>query len=352
MKSRRNLRWHEMKKSDIELFKLIQLYETYNRSEGKSPRTVDWYSEVLDQFLDWMKSEGKPTNLGSISEIDVREFILYLQEKKWRGKPLTTQTLNNRVRALRAFFSWLAGEAYTEQNLLARLKPPKVVESVIEPFTSEEIDSLFSAINQDTILGARNATMLALLLDTGLRLAEMVTLKVQDVHLDRRYIKVLGKGDKERIVPIGALCHRTLLCYYHHFRVEPAHAGIDAFFLALDGYPLENTAIKSMVARLSKSSGVTRLNTHLMRHTYATQFLLNGGDVFLLKQNLGHSTLAMVERYRHIANRQAAMLSQPFSPLDRMNLHELRRYRSNHSGETKDIYPNSGRRRKSAKRSE
>lgn len=281
--------------------------------------------------------------------MEAREFILSLRGKKWNGKSLSSHTLNNRVRALRAFFSWLAREGYTEENLLANLKPPKIAQTVIEPLTPEEVERIFSKINQNTLLGARNAAILALLLDTGLRLSELVTLKVQDVHLDQRYVKVLGKGTKERIVPLGASCHKILLRYYHHFRVEPARPGVDAFFLTLDGYPLTDTAVKSMMIHLARTADIPRLHPHLLRHTYATSFLLNGGDVFLLKQNLGHSTLAMVERYRHIASRQAAVLSQAFSPLDRMNLRELRRYRGNNGNEMVSIYPNAGRKRRAVR---
>ncbi len=334
-----------MNKSDFELSRLIWIYETHNRSEGKSPSTVQWYNEVLNRFLAWLQSEDKTTCLGFIGEMEVREFILYLQEKKRNGKQLSNNTLNNRVRALRAFFSWLAREGYTEENLLARLRPPKVAQKVIEPLTPEELDKLFRKINANTLIGARNTAILALLVDTGLRISELVSLNVQDVHLDRRYIKVFGKGAKERIVPLGALCCKSLLRYYNHFRVEPAHAGIDAFFLTQDGYPLATVGVKSMMVRLAKTAGIPRLHAHLLRHTYATSFLLNGGDVFLLKQNLGHSTLTMVEHYRHIASRQAAVLSQPFSPLDRMDLKELRRHRGNHKGEFKGIYPGAGMKR-------
>lgn len=231
MKGRRNSRWQEMDKGGIELPKLIQFYETFNRSEGKSPRTVQWYGEVLDLFLNWLRSRQKPINLRAIGEMEVREFILSLRERMWNGKSLSSQTLNNRVRALRAFFSWLAREDYTEENLLANLKPPRVADTVIEPLTAEEVERLFSRINQNTILGARNAAMLVLLLDTGLRLSELVGLKVSDVHLEQRYVKVLDKGAKERIVPLGASCQKMLLRYYHHFRVEPAHPGVDTFFL-------------------------------------------------------------------------------------------------------------------------
>ena len=115
--------------------------------------------------------------------------------------------------------------------------------------------------------------------------------------------------------------------YYHDFRPEPAHPGIDTFFLAIDGYSMNANSLKLVIKRLAKSSGVERLYPHLLRHTYATQFLINGGDVFLLQQNLGHTSLEMVRRYVHLASREVAVQSQGFSPLDRMEVKGIRRYR-------------------------
>jgi len=341
MKMRRNTRWEEMEKGHIDLSRLIQHFEAFNKSEAKSPRTVGWYNQVLGLFLAWLTEQGKPTQIAAIGEDEVREFIVYLRERRVNGKAPSTHTISNRVRALRAFYSWLAQKGYTETNLLADLRPPRTPPTVIEPLTPIEVDSLFKCINQNTALGARNGAILALFLDTGLRLSEVANLKESDVHLDQRYVKVMGKGGKERIVPLGTTCQKSLLHYYHHFRPDPAHTSVDSFFLSLDGYPMAPDAISSMMDRLAVTSGVKRLHPHLLRHTYATSFLLNGGDVFLLKQNLGHSTLAMVEHYRHIASRQAALLSETFSPLDRMNLKELQRQRRNHNGNG-PVYPNAG----------
>lgn len=341
MKTRRNTRWEEMEKGHIELSRLIQHFEAFNKSEAKSPRTVEWYNQVLRMFLDWLTAQGKQTKMAAISENEVREFIIYLRERRVNGKPPSAHTISNRVRALRAFFSWLAQKGYTEGNVLADLRPPRTAPTVIEPLTPVEVNSLFSCINQNTALGSRNGAIIALFLDTGLRLSEVANLKESDVHLDQRYVKVMGKGGKERIVPLGTSCQKALLHYYHHFRPEPAHSGVDSFFLSLDGYPMAPDAISSMIDRLAVASGVRRLHPHLLRHTYATSFLLNGGDVFLLKQNLGHSTLAMVEHYRHIASRQAAILSETFSPLDRMNLKELHRHRRTYDGNG-PVYPNAG----------
>ena len=333
-----------MNMNKLDLSTLIQHFEVHNDTEGKSPRTVEWYNQALHLFHDWLVGEGMSTSLEHLGEDEVREFILYLKKRKGLWGPVSSHTLNNRVRALRAFFAWLHRRGYTEEHRLKGLRPPKVTQKVIEPLTPDEIQRIFASINPNTLLGARNMAIYSLMLDTGLRISEVAGLKDKDVHLQDRYVKVLGKGNKERIVAFGATCQRSLIHYSYHFRVEPSYPDEDAFFLSIDGYPLSSSALRSLTERVSKASGVPRLHPHLMRHSYATQFLLNGGDVFLLKQNLGHTTLAMVEHYIHIASQKAALRSQGFSPLDKFDVRGDRRFRHGFNLETKagKIYPNAG----------
>ena len=337
---------------NLDITTLISHFEVHNLTEGKSPRTVEWYNDVLGLFVGWLRRSGLSTSLDQIGEPEVRSFVLHLQQTPSRtGKPLSSHSISNRVRALRAFFSWIAKKRFTKVNLLEDMRPPKTVGRVIEPLKESEIRAIMGSSNTNTVLGARNAALVSLMLDTGLRLSETAGLTVDDVHMDDRYVKVLGKGSKERIVAFGAACQRSLVNYYMHYRTEPAHDLIVSFFLGIDGYPLSPAGIKSVMVRLGRSAGVPRLHPHLLRHTYATSFLINGGDVFLLKQNLGHSTLAMVENYVHIASRTAAVRSQSFSPLDRLNVQVDRRYRHSFreghgkKGMNGRIYPNVGRKR-------
>ena len=142
-------------------------------------------------------------------------------------------------------------------------------------------------------------------------------------------LRRLHKGDKERIVSFGSACQSALIHYYCHYRPGQEDDNESAFFLTLDGLPLTPHTVKSMIKRMAVSTGIERLHPHLLRHTYATMFLLNGGDVFLLKQNLGPSTLTMVQNYLHIASRIAAVRSQPFSPLDSMAAKHTKRHQRN-----------------------
>ena len=291
-----------------------------------------WYNAILGTFYRWLESEQLPTQVGAMSEEVVRLFILDYQNRPGlKGPKMSTHSVANRVVGLKTFFGWLAQRGYTPGHLLEDIRPPKKAQLLIETLTPEEINQIFSKLNPNTFLGARITALVFLLLDTGLRVSEAAGLKDEDVRLDSRYLKVMGKGAKERMVSFGVSCQRALLQYYHDFRPEPAHPGVDTFFLAVDGYPMTTTAVQLVIKRLAKSSGVNRLYPHLLRHTYATLFLINGGDVFLLQQNLGHASLEMVRRYVHLASRTAAVRSQSFSPLDRLDVKEVRKYKHNFS---------------------
>ena len=169
----------------------------------------------------------------------IREFLLDLQGRPGsRGRTMSSHSMYNRVNALRSFFAWLYRKGYSKQHILEGLRQPRTAKLVIEPLSQDDIDRIFSAINPDTALGARNSAIVSLMLDTGLRLSEVSNLKEHDVHFENRFVKVMGKGSIERTVSFGALCQNALMHYYHQFRMEPAHDGLDTFFLTIDGYPM------------------------------------------------------------------------------------------------------------------
>jgi integrase/recombinase XerC len=314
-----------MDKSQFRLPELIQHFDTYNRTDGKSPATLHWYHQNLGAFLNWLIANGRPVNLGSVDEDVVREYILWYQDRHVRGHLITVQAVNCRVRSLRAFFNWLYRKGYTETHLLQDVRPPRLPTVMVDTLSEEEIARIMATQDQSTILGSRNIAILSVFFDAGLRLSELVGLDTDDVHIEEQYVKVMGKGAKERMVAFGNTTRNALLNYSIRFRGKPAHPGVKAFFLTLDGYPMSREGVKSVLRRAGKEAGVPRLHAHLCRHTYATNFLVNGGNVLLLKQNLGHTTLAMVDRYVHLATSRVAVLSREFSPLDRLGLRGLRR---------------------------
>ena len=333
-----------MNPEKLELSELVEKFEVHNKSEGKSERTVEWYNQALEIFKGWLKAEGMSTCLDDIGEDEVRLFILHLQDRDGLRGKASSHTVNNRVRALRSFFNWLYKKRYTGRHRLEDVRPPKVRQNEIEILTDDEVGRIFSSIDPNNFLGARNAAIYSIMLETGLRLSEVVTLKSRDVHLDERYVKTLGKGDKKRIVSFGTTCRKALANYAHNYRFEDKDQGADTFFICKDGSSMTSDGLRSLTERLSKSVDIPRLHPHLLRHTYATRFLMNGGDGFLLQQNLGHSSLEMVRRYLHIASRMAAQISLDFSPLDRVGMVGTRssRHSVNREGWHGRLYPNAG----------
>ncbi|MFO7996763.1 MAG: tyrosine-type recombinase/integrase [Dehalococcoidia bacterium] len=314
------------------LSELIEYYEVCNRAEGKSHRTIEWYSANLRRFRSYVTSGHLSESLDTIDKQLLRQYVLYLlKRKRFEDHPnihcatemLSTATVHGHVRTLRAFFSWLVAEGLTEDNIARDLRPPKIAKKAICTLSDEEIVSIVHTLNRSSRTEARNLTIFMVLLDTGLRIGELVSLKMQDVHIHEGYIKVMGKGRKERIVPIGNMAQKALQRYIFRYRNRPAHVGVGNVFLSAHGTPLTENSMRLMFARLGQRSGVQRLHAHLCRHTFATRFLTNGGDVFTLQRILGHSTLEMVRHYLNLTSNDIIMKHQMCSPLDRLNLRRI-----------------------------
>lgn len=316
----RNLRWETMDKSSVPLSRIADLYLTTCQIEGKTDKTLRGYREKLFRFVRWLD--------GNLADFTLEAVRFYLQElratQKYTGhrftpqkdQPLSQQSIINHIRVLKGFATWLEEEGYTPQNALRRLTVPKGQKKLLSTLTALEITSLLNKLNSRTHTGCRDLAIVLLFLDTGLRCAELLSLMVADVHLDAQWLKVMGKGGKERIIPFGTRTSKALQRYLAHFRPEPLDK--DFLFLTVDGRPISENAIKLIFARLAQRSGVNRLHVHLLRHTFATNYLIAGGDPLSLQQILGHSTLEMTRRYVNQAAVQEMVRQRKLSPADRL----------------------------------
>jgi len=189
---------------------------------------------------------------------------------------------------------------------------------MIKTLSKEQIQKILGAIDKKSSRGFRNFTMILLLLDSGIRLSELIGLQMEDIDFLQSFILVKGKGNKERVVPFGSQVRRTLRRYITHFRPESDSPRTNEVFLTEDGFPLTPRAVQSMLLRLSKQakmSGV-RLNPHRFRHTFAKIFLMNGGDIFSLQKILGHSSLEVVKMYVNLITSDILDQHRKFSPVD------------------------------------
>ncbi len=189
---------------------------------------------------------------------------------------------------------------------------------MIEPLTPEEIKKVTVSINKKAPTGVRNHTIFVTLLDTGLRASETASITLSNLNLKDGYIKVMGKGSKERIVPIGKYVGMTMWTYIDKVRPEPASPNCNNLFLSQSGKQITVNTMKLIFSRLAKISSVVRLHAHLCRHTFAINYLLNGGDIFSLREILGHTTLAMTNHYLRFTSSQITAQHHKYSPMDKL----------------------------------
>ena len=307
---------------------LVARYAISNQAEGKSTRTIAWYTDILNQFMRYLKARGYERWPSNFTVDVIRGYILFLKGRpRFQGHRRISQARGNvspktvqcHVRVLKAFSSWLYGEGYTDTNRLTNLRLPKALIKIMEPLSWDEVEAIMNNIDIRWYVGQRNRVMLVTLLDTGLRASELAGITLSDLDLRDGYIRVTGKGGRERVVPIGEYVQNELLHYIEKVRPQANGGGCNNnLFLSRDGKAMTRNSIKLTFSKLARTSGVHRLHAHLCRHTFGINYLLNGGDVFSLREILGHSTLAMVNHYLHFTGSQITAQHRKYSPMDRI----------------------------------
>lgn len=309
----------------------VRLYEAHLRSERKTPKTIEVYKYVLGKFETWFTSTyGQPPTLAHFSRDQVRLFLVAAQDRpKWQGHPtldgvtaegISGATVHHYVRTLKTFGSWLDREDYARTNPLATLRLPKVDQKELLPLTEAEERQLLDTYNDNNPNDCRSKAIFLLMLDTGLRLSEVIHLQDANLDLDNGFLLVMGKGRKERSVPFGFTTEKVLRKYVTFFRPDPATPNFDEFFLSPDGYPLTEQAMKMLFTRARKRTGITRLHAHLLRHTYGIRAQENDMPTITLQHYMGHSSSKVTERYVHAAQSEKLKRARGYSPVDRLRL--------------------------------
>lgn len=273
---------------------------------GNSKATVLYYSRCLGFFAEFNDLHSR--NIASVTVSDCKAYYLYLTSKN-----ITTTTVQTYIRALRAFLSWCYSEGYIHINIPEKFKLPKAQRKTIDVLTDDEICRLFSCFKGHDFLSVRNYCIVALMLDSGLRLNEVVTLQCCNVHIAEGYLLVNGKGNKERFVPLGLNSKKALIRY---LSCTSKPCDKTPLFVKDDLTTLKQSTIKQLFRKLKVQADIPRLRPHLLRHTFATRYLENGGDIYSLQLILGHTSLEMVKKYIHLTTSKIAVNYSSFSPLD------------------------------------
>ena len=314
----------------VSLKSLVKGFVLTKRTEGKSPRTVEYYQENLRRFLWYAERQGWSDDIRFLTEWQIREFLGYVgtETHRWglEGNGSETSQRNashSTVRhyfvVLSCFFNWVVEEGFVEENPMAKIKVAKSKPKVVVPYSSEEISQMLAVCDYDyehnaKFLGSRNRAIILILLDTGIRLSELLGMKVGDINNDTGYIRVLGKGGKERVVRMGKVARKALWRYLMY----RTHKDTQELWLTEEGKPLHNSGVQSLVKRLKERAGINGSgNVHRFRHTFALSFLRTDKNVFNLQYLLGHSDLDMVRRYTSTLGMEDALRAhEKASPAD------------------------------------
>lgn len=302
---------------------LWQLTVSALRRRAKAPRLFWWIMSSVAYFKDFLGPDGQ--DIDAISGNDLRRFIIELQQRpkflkhpytKPRQDKLTAQSIETYARAIRAFFGYLHREELVDHNPMVKVKMPRVPKKVVPTFSDKEVERLLSQPDKKTHRGFRDYALMLTLIDTAARLSEVANPGVDDVDIENGYLRVLGKGGKERYIPFGHKVAKALLKY--KLKHCPTPVGTDRFWLTVDGTPLEAGRIEKLVKEYGKKAGFKRCYPHKLRHTSAVLYLRNGGDPFSLQKKLGHSSLQMTRHYANLADSDVRAQHLKYGVADRL----------------------------------
>lgn len=277
------------------------------RAKNLSERTVEWYEEKSRRFAEWCSQDGA-ADAASLTAAHLDAFLIEIKERGYA--PQTVRGFAQMVKTL-CRFGYRRG--LLADNLASGLEMPKVPHRIISTLTDDQLAALLAAPDVRRWIGVRDRAILLTMADTLARASELATLTASSVDLAQRVITVMGKGGRERQLPLGAIASGAL----HRYRssVEDLRAG-DPFFISCRGRPLDRQYLRAVVAGYGAKAGITgvRCSPHTLRHTGAKRFILAGGDVFTLQRLLGHSSLAMVRRYVELAAVDASSSTRGSAP--------------------------------------
>ena len=283
---------------------LIEKYLKYLSVErNASEHTIISYQNDLTSFLEFTAEVNEQKS----EEVDIAE-ITRLSIRLWLGdlseKGLAKTSIARKVAALRSFFKYCFKRGYVDKNPAHLLVVPKKEQTLPKTATAEDIRRMLDRVNTDTVKGLQDRAILELFYGTGMRLSELTELNVSDIDLKQQQVTVHGKGNKQRIIPLG----NTVANILEQFIPKKSELYGDrtdgdakkALFIAASGQRIYDRAVQLMVENhLKKTSEVTQKSPHVLRHSFATHMLDNGADIRIIKEFLGHANLAATQVYTH-----------------------------------------------------
>jgi len=289
---------------------LVRGFLLTKTTEGKSPHTIRYYEQIFRGFLWYIEQHKLPEYAKHLDEWNIRAFLGYVASDtdRWglcgnqagsSRRQASQSTLHHYYRAIKHFFNWAIEEGYLEKNPAAKIKVSRPKPRVVKPPTESQIQALLKVCELDfqrsRFLGSRNKAIILVLFDTGVRASELCNMKLTDLNEENGQVRILGKGDKERVVRLGTNAQKALWKYL----VFRSQNGRKEVWLTEEGLPLRTRGLQAMIRDYKHRADLDgiKLSAHTFRHGFALAFLREDRNPFNLQYLLGHNDLSMVRRY-------------------------------------------------------
>ena len=277
--------------------------------KGLSTNTLNSYKSDLEKYFNWI--ELNSLKYKELSRSDVLEYLAYLFGQKLEGKSVARN-----LSSLKAFHNYLILKDITKSNPCEKIETPKFVKPIPSSLSENEVEKLLDAPDENTFIGIRDKTMIETLYSCGLRISELVDLEIIHVNLRQGVIRVLGKGQKERLVPMGQKLINLIEIYFSKLKENKIKNSSNFLFLSQRGKKITRQAFWHRIKIYATKAGLenNKISPHILRHAFATHLLNNGADLRVVQLLLGHSDLNTTQIYTEVAKRRLQNLHGAHHP--------------------------------------
>lgn len=280
--------------------------------KGLAKNTVLSYERDLKSYIHYLRNVETINSFNAVQRFHIVQFLSFLKEQ---GK--SVKTLARHVASVRAFHQFLLREKAAEQDPSVHIETPKSERAIPKVLSLQEVEKLLDAPNQEGHFGLRDRAMLELLYATGIRVSELINIDIDHVHLTMGFVRVIGNGNKERIIPVGRTASEAIKIYLDQGRphfLAKKHKD-DALFLNHQGKRLTRQGFWKILKKLTATAGIDKeLTPHTLRHSFATHLLENGADIKAVQEMLGHADLSTTQIYTQVTKTRLKDVYSKFHP--------------------------------------
>ena len=298
---------------------LIKGYENYLKIEKSlSSNTVDAYIRDINKMDGFFNSEDSKKKINSINHEDFENYLAHLNELK-----INARSQSRVISSMRSFFKYLMIEKIIDNNPSELLENPKTGKKLPEFLTIDEIDLMVSQIDRSKSDGERNIAILEVLYGCGLRVTELIELKISEIYWKEGFIRIIGKGNKERLVPLGKTASKHLKIYLNEIRVHQKidNQFVDHVFINKNGKKLSRVMIFKIIKKLTEKAGIQKnVSPHTLRHSFATHLVEGGADLRAVQEMLGHQSITTTEIYTHLDKNYLKQNILDYHPLEKSKM--------------------------------